>query len=407
MLLAPLSIAASVVNYGSNLTFARILTPAAYGDLTSLLAVSMVVAVPFTAAQTRVAGRVAAEVAARRPDRVRALARTAAARLGVLGLALTLVYCAAIPLVIALLHLRAAGPALALAGLMAISLLFPALQGVLQGLERWAAFGVIGLGLALARLAFGVPWALAGGGAGGAIAGQAIGTALCLAGLIWMLRRDLGPAGGAGIRAWPRPARPDLSGLAAGASFVLYAVLANCDVILAKIFLSPRQAGEYAALATIGKIVVFLPSAIAVIVVPNAARVAQSARQRSRVLKLAALMVAGASLVVMVPAALDPTFVVTTMFGARYALSAPGVLPIVCAGGGLALLYLLVTFTVTIRDSRWTWLLVLGVILQTGLIAAFHGTVTDVARDQAAVIGVVLCCNEAKFHSLLRWRDRG
>ena len=38
-------------------------------------------------------------------------------------------------------------------------------------------------------------------------------------------------------------------------------MIANCDVVLAKIFLSPSAAGQYAALATIGKIVTFLPAA--------------------------------------------------------------------------------------------------------------------------------------------------
>jgi O-antigen/teichoic acid export membrane protein len=400
MLLAPLSAAASVLNYASNLTFAHILGPAAYGDLTSLLALSVVAAVPFTAAQTRVASRVA-QVAA---DRLAPLVRDAVTRLGVLGLAVTLLYCAAIPVVVHALRLPATAPALALAALIGVSLLFPALQGTLQGLERWAVFGVVGLAVAAARLAIGVPWALAGGGAGGAIGGQAIGMALCLAWLVWLLRREVAPISVATVR--PALTPPDLSGVAAGASFVFYAILANCDVIVAKIFVSPREAGQYAALATVGKLVVFLPAAIAVIVVPSTATAGGSRRDRARVLRLAALMVAGTALLAIIPAALAPGFVVRTMFGARYAAIAPGVLPIVCAGGGLALLYLLVTFTVAIEDSRWTTLLVLGVVLQVALIGAFHRSATQIALDQAAVVGAVLACNEAICHPLLPWPAR-
>lgn len=107
-----------------------------------------------------------------------------------------------------------------------------------------------------------------------------------------------------------------------------------------------------------------------------------------------------------IPAALESTTVVNLMFGHRYVGMTSGVLPIVCAGGGLAVLYLLVIFTVTIRDSRWTWLLALGVGLQAGLIALFHHSVTQVAGAQAAVVLILLLINEAKYHSLLPWPHR-
>ena len=427
--LSTLSIAASAVNYGSNLAFARALTPASYGDLTSLLAMSVVLAVPFAAVQTRLAGRIAARGSA--GARVGGLVRGAVKRLTVISLAATVSYCVAIPLVADLLHLQAIGPHLALTALLFVSFMFPALQGTLQGLERWVAFGFVGLGVALSRLAIGLPWALSGGGAGGAIGGQAIGMSLCLAWLMWVLRghlrgtdsggsgtgssgSDAGSSGSdagssAGVVADVAAASPSeqrerarLTGLAAGAAFVLYAVIANCDVVLAKIFVSPREAGQYAALATIGKMVVFLPAAVAVIVVPRTTRAGISGPERARVLRLAALLVGGAALAAIIPAALAPSFVVQTMFGARYLAGASGVLPIVCAGGGLALLYLLVTFTVAIEDARWTWLLVAGVALQVVSIAAFHGSPAQIALDEACVVAAVLALNEAKFHPLLR-----
>src|SRR3977135_3298506 len=59
LILSAITLTGSAVNYVSNLAFARVLSPASYGDLSSLLALSVVVAVPFTAAQTRVARRVA------------------------------------------------------------------------------------------------------------------------------------------------------------------------------------------------------------------------------------------------------------------------------------------------------------------------------------------------------------
>lgn len=400
LLLSALTMISSAVNYGSNLAFARVMTPASYGDLTSLLALFMVVVVPFTAAQTRIATRVAALAAAGRHGEVRYTVRHALAQLGVIAVLATALYCAAIPLVKSVFHLQAVGPALALAALVFAGFLFPTLQGVLQGLERWVAFGLVGLAVALSRVVFGLPWAAGGGGAGGAIGGQAIGMFVCLLGVVWLLRDQVRRGADGAARAGVR-SRPQMAGVAAGAAFVFFAVIANCDVVLAKIFLSPNAAGQYAALATIGKIVTFLPAAISVILVPNATRAGTSAGDRARVLRTAAMMVLLVAGLAIVPAAVAPDLIIRLMFGARYLACASGVLPIVIAGGGLALLYLLVTYTVAIEDARWSWLLVFGVAMQAGLIALLHGSATQVAIAQASVVGVLLLLNEARFHSLL------
>ena len=399
--LSGLTLVASGVNYLSNLVFSRILTPASYGDLTALLALSVVLGVPMAAAQTRIAERVATYADEGNWRTVRFMVRHALAHLATIALIATAAYAATIPLIVELLDLQAPGPAIALVPLVFVGFLFPVLQGTLQGLERYIAFGIVTLAIAVSRLLFGVPWAEAGGGAGGAIGGQAVGMGACLVVLVWMLRGQLSFGGWRAVSSGIRR-RPNVRAVAAGGAFVFFAVIANCDVVFAKLWLDPHSAGEYAALATIGKIITFLPAAVAVTVVPNAARAGESVAERARVLRVAALLVVGAAAVAAIPAGLAPTFVVRTMFGSDYLAATSGVLPIVIAGAGLSLLYLLVTFTVTIEDHRWTWLLVLGVALQAGGMALFHDSVTQVAGVQAGAVLAVLIVNEVRFHSLLR-----
>jgi O-antigen/teichoic acid export membrane protein len=330
---------------------------------------------------------------------VRYLVRHALAHLTTLAAIATIVYLAALPLIIKLLDLQVPGPAIALAPLIALSFLFPVLQGTLQGLGRFKTFGLIAVAIALARLVFGVPWVEAGGGAGGAIAGQALGMIACFGVLLWVMRRDVMPRGTGAASTGVRR-RPDVRAVTAGAAFVAFAVIQNFDVVLAKIYLSPHDSGLYAALATVGKVVTFLPAAVAVIVVPNAAR-AVAAADRARVLRLAALLVLATTLIAAVPAAVVPGTVIRTMFGAKYLAATSGVLPIVCAGAALSLLYLLVVFAVTIEDRRWTLLLGVGVVMQSVGITLFHGSPTQVALVQASVVLIVLLANEAMFHSLV------
>jgi O-antigen/teichoic acid export membrane protein len=405
-LMVMLTLLASATNYASNLIFSRVLTPASYGDLTALLALLVVITVPTGAAQTVIAERVAGHLARGRLDRVRYLIRHAIAHVSVVAIVVGVLYTLSIPLVVKVLDLQASSPAIALAPLVTLSFLLPVVLGTLQGMDRYFAFGTMLLAIALSRIVFGVPWALTpSGGSGGAIAGQALGVAVVLAGAAWLLRGDLIRRGtGAATSGLRR--RLDVRAVSASLAFVGFAVISNLDILLAKLFLSSHDVGLYAALSTIGKLVLFLPAAVAVVMVPNAARVRHSSREAGRVLRIAAMLVVVTTVLAAVPAALQPNLVIRAMFGSNYLDAADGVLPIVCAGAGLALLYLLVVYSVAIEDRRWSMLLGGGILLQITGISLFHDSPAQIALVQAVVVGIVLLGNELAFHRLLM-RPRG
>src|SRR5262249_10194909 len=156
----------------------------------------------------------------------------------------------------------------------------------------------------------------------------------------------------------------DLHTATASAVFIGFALISNLDVLLAKIFLAAHAAGEYAALAAVEKIILFLPAAVSVVMVPRAAATHHAAGTSRRVLRIASLFVGVTTLLVGLPAALAPHRVLQLMFGAKYVGAAGGVLPIVLAGAGLAIVYLLVVYTVAIQDRRPLWLLGGGIALQ-------------------------------------------
>jgi O-antigen/teichoic acid export membrane protein len=396
-----LTLLGSITNYGSNIIFSRLLSPASYGDLTALLAFSVIAAVPTGAAQTIVAERIAVLLARGEHDQARYLIRHAFAHVGMIALTLGFLYAMSIPLLKQALSLQAIGPAIALAPLLILSFFIPVAYGVLQGMERFIALGAVMLAVALSRVLIGVPWTLAGGGAGGPLFGQALGCLLAMCATAYLLRKYLLRHGTGAARAGLRR-RPDQRTLAAGSVFIGFALISNLDVLLAKLMLSAHAAGEYAALATVEKIVIFLPGAVAVVMVPSAAKARHLDGSAARVLRVAALLVAVTALLAAVPAAVAPHLLLKLMFGARYVSAAAGVLPIVCAGAGLALLYLLVVYTVAIQDRRWVWLLAAGVSLQVVSISALHSSPTQVATVQACVVALVLIANECGFHPILR-----
>jgi O-antigen/teichoic acid export membrane protein len=392
---------ANVANYGSSLVFSRILNPQGFGDLTSLLALSVMLAIPTGAAQTVISERVAVYRLQGDLHTVRYLVRHSLAHVGVIAGVVTLLYAALIPVVVSIFDLQAPGPAIALVPLVFLSFLQPVVLGALQGVERFQAYGVMLVCISVSRMLFGIPWALAGGGAGGAIGGQALGMLAVLLAAAFVLRRMSLNRGHGAIRAGLRR-KPDLRAVTASVAFIAFAVIANLDVILAKAFLSSHDSGLYAAISTIGKIVLFIPAAIAVVMVPNAARAEHQEGDSNRVLRLSARLVAGTGVVVGLPLLLLPELAIKLMFGPGYSGAASGVLPIVIAGAALAMVNLLVVYSVAIRDQRWTWLLVVGVAAQVGGISAFHDSPADVAWVQAGVAMLVLVVNEMWFHSVIR-----
>lgn len=389
----------SLLNYGSNVLFSRVLDPVGYGELTSLFALTVVLAVPTGAAQTVIAERIAVLTEHGNTARVRYLVRYALAHIGVVAGIAGLVYLALTPLVAQALGLRHLGVAIALTPVLILGIIQPVALGVLQGLERFVAYGLVLVAVAISRIAFGLPWAAVEHGPGGALGGQAVGMLIVLVVTLWLLRHLFNERGtGAATTGMRR--RPDVQSLSASAAFIGFAIISNLDVILAKAFMSPHNAGVYAALSTVGKIITFLPTTIAVVMVPMAAR-AEHAGSSSRVLRLSAMLVLILAIAAAVPTALAPRIVVRLMFGTKYLAAIHGVLPIVIAGACLAMTYHLVVYSVAIRDRRWVLLLAVAVILQVAGIATFHHSPSQVATVQAGVAVFMLVSNELLFHPIL------
>ena len=403
--MAALTLVASALNYLSSAIFSRVLDPVGFGELTALLALATILAVPTGAAQTVVAERVAVHAAMGRMDNVRFIIREAFSHLVVIGVVLTAVYIACIPLVIEIFNLRVPGPAIALSGVIFFGFLTPFAFGVLQGLDRFVAFGLLLVAVALSRIIFGVGWAALGGGAGGAIAGQGLGMASVILLSAWVMREHL-MRRGAGAAKKGLKRKPNLAAVSASAAFVAFAVISSLDLLLAKIFLDREEVGIYAAIATLGKVVTFMPAAIAVGMVPSAARANATDGSGQKVLRLSALLVAATAIAAAIPCLVAPATVVKVMFGGGYEAATEGVIPIVVAGAALAMLNLLVVYSVAIRDHRWPLLMVVGVAIQIGGVALFAETPRDVAIVQAVATITVLALNEALSHSLLRPRAR-
>ena len=417
---------ANAGNYGFNLVMAFLLGPEAYGALAALLALVLVGSVPGLALQAVVARRTALAGGPVWPGR-----RWLAGRAG-LGLALLTVVAG--PGLMLFLHLGSAAPVLWLALALAPTPLLFAVQGLLQGRERFGALAAVMVAGAGVKLAIGLVLVAAGLGVSGAMAGVAAGAILAaLAGLRLAAPAPLGTvepgavapgsvdpgavdnqpppsAGSATLPVGAPPlevggaARPEVGGAArpegAGAArpaagwwrevatattgLLGLFLLANLDVLLARHYLDRAAAGRYALGAVVAKIAFWAPQFVVTVVFP---RLVGGADPR-RLVGGSALVIGGfGGLLAAALAVAALAGLAVPVLGGGYAGLGP-LLPLFAAlGTGLALVQLLLFEGIATRDRRMGRAVAVALVAEVALVAGpLHGSVGEVAGAALAVV---------------------
>src|SRR6266511_2117493 len=349
ILVAPLMALGNGLNYVYNIVMARMLGPAGYGALGALLALALIASVPGLGLQVVVARHTA--LRAREPRAVAELWSATLASVALAGRALGLLVAAASPLLNAYLRLGSPAPALWLAASVAPLPALAAVQGLLQGLERFAALAVVLLLAAAGKLAAGIALVALGTGVDGAIAAVAVGPLVAvLLALAWMR-----PAAGRPVRPGRHWARLLPGGLgrevAAATSGILGVfVLANVDVLLARHHLGAAASGLYAAGAVVAKIAYWAPQFVVLIVFP---RIVTSSDRRRLLARSAGCMAA--------------------------------------FGTCLALVQLVLFSGIASADARLTVLLVAAVGTEVATVSAvLHRSVTEIVTVALAVAATLL-----------------
>jgi O-antigen/teichoic acid export membrane protein len=400
---------ANAGNYAFNVVMAFLLGPEAYGALAALLALVLVGSVPGLALQAVVARRVALAGSGRAPSG--GSWPGVGWLVGRAGLALALLTVVIGPGLVLFLHLDSAVPVLWLALALAPTPLLFAVQGLLQGRERFGALAVVLLAGAGVKLAIGLVLVAAGLGVSGAMAGVFAGGLLAaLAGLRLAARggRVGAPAppapGSAGpgtvdsrANQTPGSARP---GAAARPSWTWWRevggattgllglfLLANVDVLLARHYLDRAAAGRYALGAVVAKIAFWAPQFVVTVIFP---RLVGAADPR-RLLGGSALLIAGfGGLLAGGLAVADRVGLVVPVLGAGYEGLGP-LLPVFAAlGTGLALVQLLLFEGIATRDRRMGRAVLVALVAEVALVAGpLHGSVGQVAGAALAVVAAL------------------
>lgn len=393
----------NVGNYGFHLVATRMLGPSAYGSLVSLLALNGLIGLPLGGLQIAAARHVAGYVARNDEQAVQAFFGRILRWTAISALLITLVFLALSPLVRSALGVHSQSAVILTAILTLPSVITPVIWGVAQGMQRFPLLSFsMGFG-AVVRVALVAALATAGLKAAGAMGASLVGAVASLVVAFWPLRTRIkftAPS--------PTPPRvvarsivPVMIGLLAITAF------SSVDVIVAKAALDSTGAGVYGGASLIGRVLLYIPTAVATVLLPKVAlRVENDRETRDIVAPSLAVTLAFCALGTIVYSAFSHPLA-TIVLGQKYAAAGPLLWMFALAMTGYALLNVLLMYHLGRGVVGFAWLLLGGAALQAGAYGAFHDSPRQILTVSMVTAAALLAAHEAFFGSsllmIVRW----
>jgi O-antigen/teichoic acid export membrane protein len=380
ILLLGANILAGIFSYLLHPFLGHMMSIQEYGQVAALISLSLVLATP-----TQIIGTIATKYASSLStgegrSQLNDFIRRLTAILLAAGIVITVIFVATSSYVAFFFHLNSQQGVMLLGLMFIVLFVTPLNQGTLVGLQRFNWFATIMLLSSFLRLVLPIGFVLVGLSVNGAIFGIAMSALLAylvsLQPLREVLRGSRSPIGS--LRSlWSYSIL--VSAAAGGIVF-----LGSSDTVLASHFLNAREVGLYAALATIGRTIVFITSSVTTIMFPTVAALYGQRKPYMRVVIQAMLGVLVLSITVESAFYFAPSLVTKLLFGQAFVAIA-GQLALY----GMAMLLLsvgmvIINYFLAIGNRSFVLIIFLACALQTGLIVWHHAAIAQVV--QAVII---------------------
>jgi O-antigen/teichoic acid export membrane protein len=381
VIMAMATLTAGALDYLFNVVSGRMLAPAEYGVLISVTAILQVM-VHLTNVIRNVTARYTASLTAR-PEAI--------AHIGLFvrriwrwswrwGLVAMFLLALLSPLLARLLQLPTAWPLWVASLALLLLFLRPVTDGTLQGLQDFAGLGAVAIlqaGLRLGLAVLLISWSRQ---AAGALLALPLASAGALLFALYRLRPQFGADGAAAVK---QPISWQYS-LQTLAGLLAFALLVNMDALVVKLAFSPEAAGHYGPVVTLGKMNLFIPLAMGMVLFPKTTQRQASGRDPRPVLVLALL------------ATLIPGFLLTALY---FALPGPlvhAVFTDAYQNPGLVLglvglattlfagLNIWLNYALSLDRPLFVYALVGTAVLQATAMALFHHSLVAIALSMVA-----------------------
>ena len=373
-------------NYLFNLVLGRWLGPAAFADLSLVITILLVITM-ITSTLQIISAKFAAMHAANGDEaQIRAVRAWLGRGAWALGAAMLLVFIGGSQLWQSFFQTTSAWPFVILGLGMPLYFVQGVDRGVLQGQTRFGPLALSYQAEMWARLLGAVALVALGFAVNGAVAGVTISlVATWLVGF-WFLRprqageRHTQPLAQADRRAILSFAGPVVAAL------VGQVMINNSDILIVKHFFPAEEAGHYAALALIGRIVFFATLSVVAAMFPLVAQKQQRGEPHRHLLWMALGLVALASLAVIAAALVVPGLMVRVLFGEAYLAIAPLLWLYAVATMLYALANVVINYRLSAGDGGGSALAMLAGTAQVAGLWLFHSSLREVVIVQIVLM---------------------
>ena len=168
-------------------------------------------------------------------------------------------------------------------------------------------------------------------------------------------------------------------------------IINNCGIVLVNHFFIARDAGLYAAVAMVGRVIFSFSQAVVNSTFPLVAGTSNDERRDLRVIATSLLLVLGVGIAITLGLCIAPTGLWTHLFGPDFAITGRYNLPYLLSLYSLAtvtysLASVIITFEMSYKIANTSWVqLALGVFL-IGSICAFHSSLREVVLVQLVLM---------------------
>lgn len=384
----------SGLNLIHNLAMGRLLTPADYGQMTFLNTLLLVIGLLPTAMQTVVARFSAIYESQNSQNRLQQLWHFGQRRARMIGLVLALIFMLFSGAFVEWFQLRDSSLMLPIVLAIPFFLLTGSQRGLLQGKEQYYWLSAAYLIEGVVRLGLGVllAWVLldVGRELDGAV--WALSQSVLLTWFVgWLALRTIKNKTSEPVETIASEDQQEWTRLFGFTMMALLgqALITNSDFVLVKMYFDSLDAGLYAAVSVIGRIVYFGTLPLTILIVPMIAK--KQARGESTRTLFVLLMGSGAVLCggLIAASTLFGEQIISILYGANY-VDAAFLLPMYTVAAALFVMTnLLVTYRVGLGKGSETWMPLAAGIAQIIGVVLFHDSLQTIITIQITIMSAL------------------
>jgi hypothetical protein len=176
----------------------------------------------------------------------------------------------------------------------------------------------------------------------------------------------------------------------------------NCDIVLVKHFFAAREAGLYAAVAMVGRVIFAFSSSVVNSMFPLVAGTREEERRDLRVIATSLLLVLGTGSVLALALSIAPAWIWTSFFGSGFAIAGKYDLPYLLALYAVttiiySLSVVIITFEMSYKIANTSWVQLAFSGLVIAAICVFHSSLREVILVQLVLMLALLLCVALPF----------